>query len=200
MQWLTDCWCPKENPPFLYLKIVFRLCLADSSSKQLKILHAALSRSSWDLGSWSPVPHLFWHSCQVNLLCYRLHKGEKRTTNEKVWKRGTWNLDKGKVGLFVASTDSCSGDTSLHSKESAEGWPLQVCKSLTPQMRLHAGSSPPEGNKKGVCIPHLNFIGNGGITLLLAGERRNFHSKSGSSHVKSSTVKSHCTHCMAFYE
>lgn len=38
-------------------------------------------------------------------------------------------------------------------------------------------SSPPEGNKKGVCTPGWNFAGNGGIALLLAGEGGNFRSK-----------------------
>lgn len=168
--------------------------MADPSSKWLEILHTALSRRSRDLGSWSSALHLFQHRCQVKLLCCRLHKGEKRATNEKE------GLKMGDL-LCIQPREKripwASG--------AAEGR-LHICLEMTTPWSHHlkqgldAESSPPEGNKKGVCIPDRNFTGNGGIALPLAGERGNFHSKAGSSPVRSSTVQSHCTRCMAFYE
>lgn len=168
--------------------------LADPGSEWLEILPTAPSRSSWDLGSWARALHLFQPRCQVKLLCCRLHKGEKRAT-KKVGKRETRNPAEGKgseVGLeqadVVGRVTSAGGDHSMVG-------PLH-----TPGTRAGCASSPPEGNKKGDCIPAWNFTGNGGIALLLAGERGNFPSKSGSSRVKSSTAKSHCTQSRAFYE
>lgn len=123
MWWLVDCWCPKENSSFSIWKLFLGFALADPSSKWLEILHTALSRSSWDLGSWSSVLHLFQHRCQVKLLCYRLHKGEKRATNFK--KR----FENG--GLWIQPREKRITWASLGLKQTAVVGRLHICLEMT---------------------------------------------------------------------
>lgn len=203
MQWLTDCWCPRENPPFfiwkLFLGFVWQIQVVSDWKSCMQ--HWAEVPGIWGVGPVFPICSgtvAKLNFCATDCTKERKEIQMKRFESEGlgIQTRERW------ASLRLAQTAAVG--TPLYIQTSARRvWRDDPSKSANPpphKRGLHAGSSPPEGNKKGVCIPNLNFTGNGGITLLLARERCNFHSKSGSSHVKSSTVKSHCTHCMAFYE